>query len=89
MFSKLAALSLFPLAFAAPTSNGGATKYMVVMKPGVHTASVMSNLDNVAVSHNYDIGDFKGFAADLTAAHVDALRADPNVWCLIASIDYR
>ena len=88
MFSKLAALSLLPLAFAAPTPSDAPTKYMVVMKPGVHTTNVMSNLENVQVSHNYDIGNFKGFAADLTAAHVAALRADPNVQCLIVSLDY-
>jgi hypothetical protein len=80
MFSKLAALSLFSLAFAAPVP--GPTKYIVVLKPGSQTESLVSNLDGVTISHNYAIGDFKGFAADLTADHVASLKADPRV-CIV------
>jgi hypothetical protein len=79
MFSKLAALSLLPLIFGAPTPSDGPSKYIVVMKPGVETASITSNLDGVEVSHQYSIGNFKGFAADLTPAHLAALKSDPSV----------
>jgi len=77
MFSKLAVLTLLPLAFAAPTQ--APTKYIVVLKSGSQVESITSNLDNVQVTHNYNIGDFKGFAANLNSANLAALRADPNV----------
>jgi hypothetical protein len=78
MFSKFAALSLLPLAFAAPAPEITA-KYIVVMKPGASTASVSPSIMGVTASHNYDIGGFQGFAADLTAAHVETLKSHPNV----------
>jgi hypothetical protein len=78
MFSKLAALSLLPLAFAAPAPEAK-TKYIVVMKPGASTASVTPSIEGVTATHSYNIGAFQGFAADLTSAHVDTLKSHPNV----------
>lgn len=75
MFSKLATFGLLPLALAMPAAP---TKYMVVLKPGAQIESIPS-IQGVQISHNYAIGDFKGFAANLNEASVQSLRNDPSV----------
>jgi hypothetical protein len=78
MFSKLTALSLLPLAFAAPAPEAKA-KYIVVMKHGASTSSVTPVIEGVTASHSYNIGAFQGFAADLTSTHVNSLKSHPDV----------
>jgi hypothetical protein len=90
MFFNVAALSLLPLALGAPllAPRTGTTvpgKYLVVLKPSkASTAGIMSSLSEGALAgvtqhHTYELGDFKGFAATLTDAQVEALKADDQV----------
>lgn len=85
MLSILSVLSLLPLAFAAPlvTAPG---KYLVVLKPDVaSTASVLSSLGNGDIFKSitqdgvYNIGSFKGFAANLSTEQLASIQADPRV----------
>lgn len=83
MFSVISALSLIPLVLAAPTA-APAGKYLVVLKPDVaSTASVLSShsdiLKSVTQEHVYNIGSFKGFAADLSTEQLATMQADPRV----------
>jgi len=87
--ANLAAFGLLPLALGAPvvTPRSRTTipgKYLVVLKSETASAGIMSSLAGGAVSgipqhHVYELGQFKGFAASLTAAQVNALKADSQV----------
>jgi subtilisin family serine protease len=85
MLSILSALSLLPLAFGAPifTAPG---KYLVVLKSNVDSAaSVLSTLHNgdilksINQEHVYNLGSFKGFAADLSTEQLATIQNDPRV----------
>lgn len=85
MLSIISALSLLPLAFAAPllTAPG---KYLVVLKSDVASAaSVLSTLHNgdilksINKEHVYNLGSFKGFAADLSTEQLATVQSDPRI----------
>jgi peptidase inhibitor I9 len=85
MRSLLAFLTI-PLALAAPVENAAEAKsnYIVVMKPqgGVRSREVefaSSALQGIEPFHHYNIGDFRGFAASLTASQAKALGNEPKV----------
>src|SRR5437868_11897243 len=84
----VAAFAVLLLANAAPAEQGAkagegtAKGYIVVLKDDV--ASVNATIDRlvapfgVTTTYQY-YSAFKGFAANLTPAQTDALRADPSV----------
>lgn len=90
MRSTIALLSLLPwVALGAPILDTRAAKpgrYIVVLQPDVKsTVSVFGDLvdegtlSSIKEHHFYDHGDFKGFTANLDAAHLASLQADPRV----------
>jgi hypothetical protein len=76
-----------PLQPAAPAASATAGRYIVVMKPGTFSGprhSVSMSIGDMAgragISPRYVYTSaLQGFAAELTAAQVNALRADPRV----------
>lgn len=90
MRSTLVLLTLLPwAALSAPVLNTRVAKpgrYIVVLQPDVNsTVSVFGDLvsegtlSSIKEHHFYDHGDFKGFTANLDAAHLASLQADPRV----------
>jgi hypothetical protein len=79
------ALAALPFAFAAPIADADiqSTKYIVVMKPNQHVQSLGMQengaFKNVDMIHQYNSGDFKGFAAYLSPNQVQSLSKDPKV----------
>ncbi|KAF2674996.1 subtilisin-like protein [Microthyrium microscopicum] len=86
MRSLLAYLALQATAFAAPVANTtqATSKYIVVLKPehSIQSLGISkrgSLFESVDPFHTYDLGDFKGFAASLTATQVTGIKADSKV----------
>jgi hypothetical protein len=79
------ALAALPFAFAAPIADADiqSTKYIVVMKPNQHVQTLgiqeYGTYQNVDMIHQYNSGDFKGFAAYLSPNQVNALSKDPKI----------
>lgn len=86
MLSLLAAIGALPLALGAPvTERQDANKipgqYIVVMKESVSGPGIFSSppMANIQKQHEYNIGSFKGFAAELDDQQVANLEAHPEV----------
>lgn len=84
MLLTLSALSLVTLALGAPTATPE-SKWLVVLKPDfdASTATVLEShgdiLKSIPQDHVYNIGAFKGFAADMTSEQLNSIKSDPRV----------
>jgi hypothetical protein len=86
MLFNVAAFALLPLVLSAPllapsTNTTTTGKYVVVLKPSkISALSLLSlvlkgPLKDILQQHTYELGDFKGFSATLTATQVKTLKA--------------
>ncbi|KAK4225960.1 putative peptidase [Podospora fimiseda] len=79
--------ALLPLALAAPVLQPRGAQaipgsYIVKLKDGASDSTLentLKSLKAVNPEHTYKAGRFKGFAAKLNAANLDAIRKNPNV----------
>ncbi|KAK3986127.1 putative peptidase [Cladorrhinum sp. PSN332] len=79
--------ALLPFALAAPVIQPRGAQvipgsYIVKLKDGASDATLQSTLKGlkaVSPEHTYKAAKFKGFAAKLSAANLDAVRKNPNV----------
>ncbi|KAK4165538.1 cuticle-degrading protease [Cladorrhinum sp. PSN259] len=79
--------ALLPLALAAPVLQPRGAQlipgsYIVKLKDGTTDSTLQNTLKGlkaVSPDHTYKGGRFKGFAAKLSAANLDAVRKNPNV----------
>lgn len=78
--------TLLPLALAAPVIQPRGAQvipgsYIVKLKDGASDATLQNTIKGLKANpeHTYKGGKFKGFAAKLSAANLDAVRKLPEV----------